>query len=59
MHLCASQTGFEDQTNGMDKISDAEPDIHLLQPEHDQHEMELLLRLGAAEPLLTSKCNGG
>jgi hypothetical protein len=50
MHLCASQTGFEDQTIGMHKISNVEPSTNLPQPEPDQHEMELLLPQGAAEP---------
>jgi hypothetical protein len=54
MHLCASQTGFEDQTIGMDMISFAKPSINLLQPETNQHDWELLLPLGATEPLLTS-----
>jgi hypothetical protein len=56
MHRCASQTGFEDQTSGTDKIriSDLETNINLPQPEPGQRKLELFLHLQTAEPLFTS-----
>lgn len=43
----------------MDKINNVKPNINILQPATNQHEMGLLSHLRAEEAVLTSECHHG